>query len=120
MEYRNKEGPRICQNLPAYITVDCQSAVYLMRKSAFHNIQESCCLAKSVSLHVCNAIKIHKCQEISVGPGAKWKKVIIPLLGANQKTVAGMELVAISYALNKTSFVLDDKLNVAYAKKNEN
>ena len=59
-----------------------------------------------IPLRICIAITIHKCQGMTIGPGQQFERVVVHLPESGTRKNPGIELVAISRAMNPTCFAI--------------
>ena len=130
---------------PSYVIVEFKNVSIPEEKKAFPNYpanwvpipvvtehcEKRCCSITTIPLRVCVALTIHKSQGMTIGPGENFEKVIVylPDKGLGQKSVAGLELVAISRATSiehlaignpSSSLFIKDLKSIGKNKTNEN
>ena len=89
--FENSNGQREQHNtMPAYVVVEFPNCIIPNENSCFQNqppnwvpipvvtepCEKRCCTITTIPLRVCNAITIHKCQGMSVGPGQQFEKLL--------------------------------------------
>ena len=67
---------------------------------------EKNCTVSTIPLRVCIAISIHKSQGMTIGPSQVFKNAVIHLPIDTMKKIPGIELVALSRAINPNCFCL--------------
>lgn len=121
--YENKEGPgRSLSELPLYVVVEfplcnigsdanghCfpdKPATWIPIPVVTALCEKKCCTIQTIPLRVCIAVSIHKGQGMTVGPGKQFEKLIAYLPDAQSKSIPGVELVALSRAMNPECFAI--------------
>ena len=104
--YKEEEGPRNLDNIPAYIIVDFPKCLITDEKRFRWKVQdgrtnvpipvitercEKCCSITTVPMRVCKAITIHKGQGITVGKGQDWENVVVYFVEGKGKSQPGLK-----------------------------
>ena len=122
--YKDAIGPANSSDLPAYVVVEFPNSImpdtekqFLDRASTWVSIpvvtekcEKHCCTIQAIPLRVCVAITIHKSQGMTIGPGQTFERAVVYLPETNSRSPPGLELVAISRAMNPKSFAVGNEL----------
>ena len=132
--YKEANGPANSSQLPAYVVVDFPNSTVPEAEKQFpdkpsswvsiptvtERCSKNCCTITAIPLRVCVAITIHKSQGMTIGPGQTFKRAVVHLPEQGSRSPPGLELVALSRAMNPDCFAIGNDiatLTKLYVKK---